>query len=690
MYSITINGVTYPLLDLSIKRQLKDLNKATGTIAITGTVPTMDVDATIKYVPTNTVVMEGILKSLKETQKYQYNFEVMEKAYELYDSYVKVNNSYVVTVPANTTVNAIIDNYILYGAPNGWARDSASSDSSAMPSLRFNYTSRLAALIAVLKERRGHMLWFDSVNRKVSFGPYRPGNTYTISSYIQLKTESDSIKRKVTKIIVLGKTDDIMGVAGSGEKMLVYRYVDATTQADAQLVANTLLAQVGVTRTRLTLELTPTYTYMEGDRVVINGQTLLVTDVEIKLDKTVLGLISGELTLLDLLGDRISLVQGGTFTGAQVNWEGGSQNIGASAPGKFVIYIMNKDKVGSYYINVKLNKYVKQATTLSVPSGDSTGLAITGATAASHTTGISLQSALTGLSNIPTTPSASANSVGVFYCDNYSDGFRPGDGYYLQFSTDTNVTWDPDTGRSYFYTYATSGHTCDYQLLVLHMTAVLAPKNTFNMFWYVTEYSWAQGIWITVTAPQRAYFSKMMEANVISGSVYFTGLTYNYPYTERRFRIMFRPDGTNAELFMDRIWVHLTGLWNHTHSVSVATHTHLVSDPSHSTPWTDPSHVHSLNEGSGHSTPITTPAQSHEGSGVDNPSLVNSYPSNLVVKVKNYLYPNGVTVLTNAGGYETSFGGYINDYLVTGTNEIIVESATAGNVYLSGNYISYG
>lgn len=687
MYKLTISATDYAVTDISIKKQLKDLNVATGTMVVLGALPSADADVTITYLPTSTVVMVGILKSLKETQKNQYRFEVIERAYQLYDSYVKSGSSYVVNVPVGTTVTSIVDNYILAGDPNGWTRGTT-SDGTTMPALQFNYSSRLAALNAILKERRGHMIWFDSVAKKVYFGPYRPGSAYTITTYMELKTEMDSLKRKVTKIIVLGRTDSIQATAGSGEKMLVYRYTDATTVADAQLVADTLLAQSGITRQRVTLDIIPTVTYQEGDRVTVGGTTYLVTDVELRLDKTVLGLISGELTLIDLLGGRLQLVQGGTFTGAQVNWEGGAQNIGASAPGKYVVYIRDKTQVADYYINVKLNKYVKPATTLSKTSGDTANRAITGATAALHTTGLDALNMSTGAYNLTNTATVSNNSIGDFWIDTHNDGFRPGGGMplYIPSGSEDHVTKDPNSGRTYAYLQAFTLPTCDYQLLLLSFNAVSFSDETYNLFWQVRELY--LGTWFAVTSWQRGYLVRSDLTTPVSGTVMFPGIQANKTQTKRYFRVYYTGDG--GGVWCDRSWVHITGITTHSHSITQTAHPHTLSDPTHDTTLIDPSHIHSLNEGAGHGTTLNTPLQTHEGSGVDNPSLVNSYPTSVTVTVKNSLYPTGITVLTNPGGSELSFGGDITGYLVTGSNEIIIGSSSAGNVYLSGNYLSYG
>ena len=86
---------------------------------------------------------------------------------------------------------------------------------------------RLNAIFKVVCDIGKMAVWAHTTNKTLFYG-YGRTKRGDISAYV-LKKEpvEETHKRGYTKVVVLGKTDSVKGVAGTGTKVVVYRYEDA-------------------------------------------------------------------------------------------------------------------------------------------------------------------------------------------------------------------------------------------------------------------------------------------------------------------------------------------------------------------------------------------------------------------------------------------------------------------------------
>ena len=82
----------------------------------------------------------------------------------------------------------------------------------------------------------------------------------------------ETYKRGYIKVVVLGKTDSVKGVAGTGTKVVVYRYEDASTNDEAgEADCERLLKDLGKVSARLTVSVDIDRSIHEGDIVIVDG-----------------------------------------------------------------------------------------------------------------------------------------------------------------------------------------------------------------------------------------------------------------------------------------------------------------------------------------------------------------------------------------------------------------------------------
>ena len=122
-------------------------------------------------------------------------------------------------------------------------------------------------------------IWADITSKTLNYGYVRTKHG-DISTYV-LKKEpvEETHRRGYTKVVVLGKTDSVRGVAGTGTKVVVYRYEDASTSDEAEAIAKALLKDLGKVSARLTVSVDIDRLIYEGDIVIVDGVIYFVFDV---------------------------------------------------------------------------------------------------------------------------------------------------------------------------------------------------------------------------------------------------------------------------------------------------------------------------------------------------------------------------------------------------------------------------
>lgn len=188
---------------------------------------------------------------------------------------------------------------------------------------------KLNAIFKVVNDIGKMAIWANITSRTLNYG-YGRTNRGDISTYV-LKREpvEETHKRGYTKVVVLGKTDSVRGVAGTGTKVVVYRYEDASTSDEAEAIAKALLKDLGKVSARLTVSVDIDRLIYEGDIVIVDGVTYFVFDVKESYQELKIGLGAMEKTVFDKLGDKLKEVTGEIGTGVNSTYDGGLQNMGA-------------------------------------------------------------------------------------------------------------------------------------------------------------------------------------------------------------------------------------------------------------------------------------------------------------------------------------------------------------------------
>lgn len=188
---------------------------------------------------------------------------------------------------------------------------------------------RLNAIFKVVNDIGKMAIWAHTTSKTLFYG-YGRTKRGDISTYV-LKKEpvEETHKRGYTKVVVLGKTDSVRGVAGTGTKVVVYRYEDASTNDEAEAIAKALLKDLGKVSARLTVSVDIDRLIYEGDTVIVDGVTYFVFDVKESYQELKIGLGAMEKTVFDRLGDKLKEVTGEIGTGVNSTYDGGLQNMGA-------------------------------------------------------------------------------------------------------------------------------------------------------------------------------------------------------------------------------------------------------------------------------------------------------------------------------------------------------------------------
>ena len=663
----TAGSTTYPILNLQITKRLEGAN--TASFQCPANIP-VGTAVTIKF--NGTPVYYGKVRSIKRRTDNLNTVELMEPASDLKLFRLEDNGSGIVTIDNSLHNKRLADYIAIILDGTGWSDGTRLTTTinpvtgDPLPSIRFYNTTVAKALEKVITKICGYKMWFDNVNKRVKYGNYNTDRSAVALSTIDVRPTSSDINYNIDRVIVIGKTEDIYGEAiKSGAttpyKTLMYQYTECADSTEARSIARQILADRSVLMERFECDILPgNYIYEEGDLVRISDAktgtygTYGIKDIEISEEKTTLGLGCSEITIFDLLGDKLTEIPSSAFEGTQVTFSGGVQNISNNAPSEWNIDIVNVDNIDNFSITLSLDKLKTPDQLASAAAGlnaDNQHLQTTGVSIGKKTTGISSGRNTTGITTLARSP------------------------YY---EYETQRWWgEPtiDIGNKWgiiFDKYINFSWVAEYTLATFD--AVVMDDSGMPVVAYA---AWFNG---TVADGMELY---------TWGGRSYSGGSSGYSVYTVRFTVLIPPGNKYVTwwLYANDADVYVIA-WTVTFQ-SIRTHNHDISDAGHTTTLNEPykGHDHDSSD-PGHKVSFKNDSHTHQS-----PSSVttyNKYPSQVQVFITNSSYTNQKIGTTYAGNNKTSIKLAITPYLRSGNNTIKVTSATAGSVALSGSFTSYG
>ena len=665
----TAGSTTYPILNLQITKRLEGAN--TASFQCPANIP-VGTAVTIKF--NGTAVYYGKVRSIKRRTDNLNTVELMEPASDLKLFRLENNGSGIVTID-NSSHNKRLTDYIttiLNGT--GWSDGTRLTTTinpvtgDPLPSVRFYNTTVAKALEKIITKICGYKMWFDNVNKRVKYGNYNTDRSAVALSTIDVRPTSSDINYNIDRVIVIGKTEDIYGEAiKSGAttpyKTLMYQYTECADSTEARSIARQILADRSVLMERFECDILPgNYIYEEGDLVRISDVktgtygTYGIKDIEISEEKTTLGLGCSEITIFDLLGDKLTEIPSSAFEGTQVTFSGGVQNISNNAPGEWNIDIVNVDNIDNFSITLSLDKLKTLDQLASAAAGLSTS------NQHLQTTGVSIGKKTTGISS-------GRNTTGITTLNRSSNyGFHA-----ITWWKDPTVIEIGNRWGTIFDRYVTFPWTAEYTMATFNALVL----DTSGMSWVRYEARFNE----TILGSTKQY--------TWGGRTYAAGTSGGYSAYTVCFNVLIPPGNKYITWWLRANADYVTVIaWSVTLQ-SIQIHNHDISDGGHTTTLNEPYKGHDHNPSDpGHTVSFKNDSHTHQS-----PSSVttyNKYPSQVQVFITNSSYTNQKIGTTYAGNNKTSIKLTITPYLRSGNNTIKVTSATAGSVALSGSFTSYG
>jgi hypothetical protein len=509
-------------------------------------------------------------------------------------------------------------------------------------------------------------MWFDNEQKIVKYGNINVDRSGTAIPAINVRPISSDINYGVDRVIVIGKTEDIYGEAeksnaGSPPKTLMYQYTDCGDSAEAQSIAQQILSDRSILMERFECDILPgNYIYEEGDKVTINDVktgtygTYGVKDISITTEKTTLGLGCSEITIFDLLGDKLTEIPSSSFEGTQATFSGGAQNISNNAPGEWNIDIVNVDNIDNFSITLSLDKLKTPDQLASAAAGlnaNNQNLQTTGVSIGGKKAGVSSGINTTGITTLPRS---------LYY------------EHELQRWWDEPTIYIGETWGKIFDKYVEFSWIAEYTLATFD---ALVMDNSGDI---AVQYAgWFNG---TVADGVELY---------TWGGRTYSGGSSGYSVYIVRYNVLILPGDRYVTWWLRANTSNVSVLaWSVTFQ-SIKNHNHDISDAGHTTTINEPAAGHDHNPSDpGHKVSFKNDSHTHQSpSGV---TTYNTYPSQVQVFITNSSYTNQKIGTTYAGNNKTSIKLAITPYLRSGNNVIKVTSATAGSIALSGSFTSYG
>lgn len=611
LYDVT-GAAYYDMSDGSVQKQLAGLNVCKDITIFSAGLPD---DREVKiYDPDDNIIFHGFTKrKTSESNSTIEIYSIYQRAHELLNDMVS-DGDYEVTYTSDN-VNTIVD-AILSGT--GWTR--GSSDTTVIDYASFTYRKKLTALYDILRDQRGHNIWFNDTTKVVYFGVNNTDRTGIPITYINKTTKLDTDRRNVTKVVVIGNTIGIVGSAGSGTPVIAYRYDNLMNNSEASRIATQLLSILGSTKQQITVELDSIDTfYEEGDLVKVDTVNYTVFNVKIKMDSIVLTLDAGILNVNDLFDGRLHEVSGSVEIGENSvsSYDGGEQNVGSTVFARYRVQVDDINLVNSFKLVGKLGKWKKALAT----GLEGTGLGVDSDNALINETPESTGLTIDDENLIPRTMPSSLSSTSNSSF-NFSSQFTPSSGW------------------------------SDHAWSLAHGSINVFSSQDDSIF-YVQIHYW-DGAWRL--ACQSAY-TRLMNGQRCTVDV--TGLAPGSTLTGGRLWKISATQSGAGNLTVDAYELGITFMGLHNHDPLESNHDHSVLDAGHD---------HSVSE------------TDHDHPETNNLTEIDNFPANVVIKVNS----------TTVGTWNSAVNGQIvtvtdiKAQLITGLNEITVESTKAISIYLGG------
>jgi hypothetical protein len=663
----TTGTTSYPIIDPQITKRLEGAN--TASFQCMANIPVGTV-ITIKY--NGTTVYYGKVRSIRRRSDNLNTVELMEPASDLKMFRLESAGKGTVTIdnPNGTRYLSSYISSILNGT--GWTGSTTEDTnripgtSDPLPSVRFYNSTVAKALEKMITLVCGYKMWFDNEQKIVKYGNINVDRSGTAIPAINVRPISSDINYGVDRVIVIGKTEDIYGEAeksnaGSPPKTLMYQYTDCGDSAEAQSIAQQILSDRSILMERFECDILPgNYIYEEGDKVTINDVktgtygTYGVKDISITTEKTTLGLGCSEITIFDLLGDKLTEIPSSSFEGTQATFSGGAQNISNNAPGEWNIDIVNVDNIDNFSITLSLDKLKTPDQLASAAAGlnaNNQNLQTTGVSIGGKKAGVSSGINTTGITTLPRS---------LYY------------EHELQRWWDEPTIYIGETWGKIFDKYVEFSWIAEYTLATFD---ALVMDNSGDI---AVQYAgWFNG---TVADGVELY---------TWGGRTYSGGSSGYSVYIVRYNVLILPGDRYVTWWLRANTSNVSVLAWSVIFQSIKNHNHDISDAGHTTTINEPAAGHDHNPSDpGHKVSFKNDSHTHQP-----PSSVttsNTYPSQVQVFITNSSYTNQKIGTTYAGNNKTSIKLAITPYLRSGNNVIKVTSATAGSIALSGSFTSYG
>ena len=663
----TTGTTSYSIIDPQITKRLEGAN--TASFQCMANIPVGTV-ITIKY--NGTTVYYGKVRSIRRRSDNLNTVELMEPAGDLKLFRLEDNGSGIVTID-NLNGTRYLSSYIssiLNGT--GWTGSTTEDTntipgtSDPLPSVRFYNSTVAKALEKMITLVCGYKMWFHNEQKIVKYGNMNVDRSGTAIPAINVRPISSDINYGVDRVIVIGKTEDIYGEAeksnaGSPPKTLMYQYTDCGDSAEAQSIAQQILSDRSILMERFECDILPgNYIYEEGDKVTVNDVktgtygTYGVKDISITTEKTTLGLGCSEITIFDLLGDKLTEIPSSSFEGTQATFSGGAQNISNNAHGEWNIDIVNVDNIDNFSIMLSLDKLKTPDQLASAAAGlnaNNQNLQTTGVSIGGKKAGVSSGINTTGITTLPRS---------------------------LYYEHELQRWWDEPT------------------INIGNYWGIIFDK--YVEFSWIAEYTLAtfDALVMDNSGDIAVQYAGWFNGTVVDGVELYTwgGRTYSggssgYSVYIVRYNVLILPGDRYVTWWLRANASNVSVLaWSVTFQ-SIKNHNHDISDAGHTTTINEPYAGHNHNPSDpGHTVSFKNDSHTHQSpSGV---TTYNTYPSQIQVFITNSSYTNQKIGTTYAGNNKTSIKLAITPYLRSGNNIIKVTSVTAGSIALSGSFTSYG
>ena len=302
VWLLTDGTNTWKIIDVDVVKTLDGLNNATVTLK-----DDIALDIVVDMLYGSSTVLKGYVKSKTKTHDGLYKYEIVELAVELENQIVTDTDGSYTFIVTDATVNDVVDT-ILSGS--GWTR--GSSDTTSLGAVSFTYTRKLPALFKVLKELRGHKVWFDSTTKTVYFGDSRDDEGTL--DYFTLSQETSTRNRNIDKVVVFSNDESVYAEYGSGDIVAIYKYTSAKTEEECSLIAQRIYDELSQPYERIEVETKIDPNIDEGDLVTIDSVTYVVYRVEYNMFTMKVHLNENIHSIFDILGSKIIEMTGSIST----------------------------------------------------------------------------------------------------------------------------------------------------------------------------------------------------------------------------------------------------------------------------------------------------------------------------------------------------------------------------------------